>query len=177
MFLIFGPLMGLAQVYESQYAVFDRKVVLVRGIKESSELVCVVPKGNPVRIMERIGGPFYKAQYKDQKGYLISFNLENRFKNVRGKPGTETVSIPSPERLFVNVSRKTYLTKKKDHRKDYKMVVIVPKHERLEILDRVKRGKYLVKYKTHVGVCDLGSYNVKDEVELAFLERMEVNRS
>ena len=48
LFLIFGPLMGRAQVYESQYAVFDRKVVLVRGIKESSELVCVVPKGNPV---------------------------------------------------------------------------------------------------------------------------------
>ena len=177
LFLIFGPLIGLAQVYESQYAVFDRKVVLVRGIKESSELVCVVPKGNPVRIMERIGGPFYKAQYQDQKGYLISFNLENRFKNLKGKSETETLSIPSPQRLFVKVSRKTYLTKKKDHRKDYKMVVIVPKHERLEILDRVKRGKYLVKYKTHVGICDLGSYNVKDEVELAFLERMEVNRS
>jgi hypothetical protein len=86
------------------------------------------------------------------------------------------VRIPSPERLVVKVSRKTYITKKKDFKKDYKMIITVPKNETLEILDRVKRGKYLVRYKTHVGITDLNSYNVKDKVELAFLERMDINR-
>ena len=164
-------------MYESKYAVFDRKVVLLKGVKESSELVCVVPKGNPVRIVERVGGPFYKAQYKDWKGYLVSFNLDNRFKSDSKKSRSEDVRIPSPEKLFVKVSRKTYIMKKKDFKKDYKMIITVPKHETLEILDRVKRGKYLVRYKTHVGITDLNSYNVKDDVELAFLERMDIHRS
>ena len=176
LFLILAGSLGYGQVYDSKYAVFDRKVVLVKGVKESSELVCVVPKGNPVRIMERVGGPFYRAQYKDWKGYLISFNLENRFKNNPNGAKENDVRIPAPERLLVKVSRKTYITKKKDHRKDYKMIITVPKHETLEILDRVKKGKYLVKYKTHIGICDLSSYNVKDDVELAFLERMDINR-
>ena len=177
LFLILVGSLAFGQAYDSKYAVFDRKVVLVKGVKESSELVCVVPKGNPVRIMERVGGPFYKAQYKDWKGYLISFNLENRFKDDSKKSGSENVRIPSPEKLFVKVSRKTYIMKKKDFKKDYKMIITVPKHETLEILDRVKRGKYLVRYKSHVGLVDLNSYNVKDDVELAFLERMEINRS
>ncbi len=176
LFLILFGSQGFGQMYDSKYAVFDRKVVLVKGIKESSELVCVVPKGNPVRIVERVGGPFYKAQYKDWKGYLISFNLDNRFKSDSKVSRSESVRIPSPEKLFVKVSRKTYITKKKDFKKDYKMIITVPKHETLEILDRVKRGKYLVRYKTHVGITDLNSYNVKDDVELAFLERMNINR-
>ena len=177
LFLIFVGSQGFGQMYDSKYAVFDRKVVLVKGVKESSELVCVVPKGNPVRIVERVGGPFYKAQYKDWKGYLISFNLDNRFKSDSKKSRSEDVRIPSPEKLFVKVSRKTYIMKKKDFKKDYKMIITVPKHETLEILDRVKRGKYLVRYKTHVGITDLNSYNVKDDVELAFLERMDIHRS
>lgn len=177
LFLILVGSQGFGQMYDSKYAVFDRKVVLVKGVKESSELVCVVPKGNPVRIVERVGGPFYKAQYKDWKGYLISFNLDNRFKSDSKKSRSESVRIPSPEKLFVKVSRKTYIMKKKDFKKDYKMIITVPKHETLEILDRVKRGKYLVRYKTHVGITDLNSYNVKDDVELAFLERMDINRS
>jgi len=177
LFLILAGSQGFGQMYDSKYAVFDRKVVLVKGVKESSELVCVVPKGNPVRIMERVGGPFYKAQYKDWKGYLISFNLDNRFKSDSKKSSSEEVRIPTPEKLYVRVSRKTYIMKKKDFKKDYKMIITVPKHETLEILDRVKRGKYLVRYKTHVGIVDLNSYNVKDDVELAFLERMEINRS
>ena len=177
LFLILVGSQGFGQMYDSKYAVFDRKVVLVKGVKESSELVCVVPKGNPVRIVERVGGPFYKAQYKDWKGYLISFNLDNRFKSDSRKSRSEDVRIPSPEKLFVKVSRKTYIMKKKDFKKDYKMIITVPKHETLEILDRVKRGKYLVRYKTHVGITDLNSYNVKDDVELAFLERMDIHRS
>ncbi len=176
LFLIFVGSQGFGQMYDSKYAVFDRKVVLVKGVKESSELVCVVPKGNPVRIVERVGGPFYKAQYKDWKGYLVSFNLDNRFKSDSKKSRSESVRIPSPEKLFVKVSRKTYIMKKKDFKKDYKMIITVPKHETLEILDRVKRGKYLVRYKTHVGITDLNSYNVKDDVELAFLERMDIHR-
>ena len=177
LFLIFVGSQGFGQMYDSKYAVFDRKVVLVKGVKESSELVCVVPKGNPVRIVERVGGPFYKAQYKDWKGYLISFNLDNRFKSDSKVSRSESVRIPSPEKLFVKVSRKTYITKKKDFKKDYKMFITVPKHETLEILDRVKRSKYLVKYKSHVGLADLSSYNVNDDVELAFIERMKINRS
>ena len=177
LFLIFVGSQGFGQMYDSKYAVFDRKVVLVKGVKESSELVCVVPKGNPVRIVERVGGPFYKAQYKDWKGYLVSFKLDNRFKSDSKKSRSEDVRIPSPEKLFVKVSRKTYIMKKKDFKKDYKMIITVPKHETLEILDRVKRGKYLVRYKTHVGITDLNSYNVKDDVELAFLERMDIHRS
>lgn len=177
LFLILVGSHGFGQVYDSKYAVFDRKVVLVKGVKESSELVCVVPKGNPVRIMERVGGPFYKAQYKNWRGYLISFNLGHRFKNNSNKSSSESVRIPAPEKLLVKVSRKTYITKRKDFKKDYKMIIAVPKHETLEILDRVKRGKYLVKYKSHTGLADLGSYNIKDDVEVAFLERMEINRS
>jgi len=176
LFLILAGSHAFGQVFDSKYAVFDRKVVLVKGVKESSEMVCVVPKGKPVHILERVGGPFYKARYKDWKGYLISFNLDNRFKKNSKETSLERVRIPSPERLVVKVSRKTYITKKKDFKKDYKMIITVPKNETLEILDRVKRGKYLVRYKTHVGVTDLNSYNVKDKVELAFLERMDINR-
>ena len=55
LFLIFVGSQGFGQMYDSKYAVFDRKVVLVKGVKESSERVCVVTKGNPVRIVERVG--------------------------------------------------------------------------------------------------------------------------
>ena len=177
LFLILFSFAGFGQVFDSKYAVFDRKVVLVKGMWESSELVCVVPKGNPVQIVERVGGPFYKARYKDWKGYLISFNLNNRLEKNDQLNSSQPYSIKTPNKLYVTVSRKTYIVKKKSSRKDYKMIITVPKRERLEILDRVKKGKYLVKYKSHVGICDLGSHNVKDEVEAAFLERMKVNRS
>jgi uncharacterized protein YgiM (DUF1202 family) len=173
LFLIFCPLLGNSQVYDSKYAVFDRKVVLVRGASESSELVCVVPRGNPVRIVERVGGPFYKAQYKDKKGYLISFNLENRFKRNYADLQSSSGVRSLPGKTFVKTSRKTYITKKTD----YRMVIAVPKRTTLEVLDRVKRGKYLVKYKGHIGYCDLGSFNVKDKTEQASLERMKINRS
>ena len=173
LFLILTSALGYGQNYESSYAVFDRKVVLVKGIRESSELVCVVPKGNPVRIMEKVRGPIYKAQYKNWKGYIISFNLEKRLESNLGNFKMHNIVRSAPKKNYVTLSRKTYITKKTD----YKMVIAVPKRQTLQVLDRVKKGKYLVKYKNHVGYAELGRYNIQNEVAQALLANMKINRS
>ncbi len=173
LFLILISALGYGQNYESKFAVFDRKIVLLKGTRESSELLCVVPKGNPVRIMEKVRGPIYKAQYKNWNGYIVSFNLEKRLANNPGNFKRQYLVRSSPRKHYVTLSRKTYITKKTD----YKMVIAVPKRQTLEVLDRVKRGKYLVKYKNHIGYSDLGRYNVKNEVSQALLANMKIDRS
>ena len=164
---------GFGQNYESKYAVFDRKVVMVKGVSQTSELVCVVPKGNPVRIMEKVRGPIYKAQYKDWNGYIISFNLDNKLRKQQGKVGQKQVVRTSSKKTYVTLSRKTYITKKGE----YKMVLAVPKRETVQVLERVKKAKFLVRYKNHIGYADLGSYNVQNNVIWAMLSNMKVNKS
>lgn len=164
---------GFTQNYISKYAVFDKKIVLVKGANKGSELVCVVPKGNPVQIMEKVRGPIYKAQYKNWNGYLVSFNLENRLKKQYSRVNREQGVRNSSKRTYVTLSRKTYITKKTD----YKMVLAVPKRQTIEVLERVKKTKYLVRYKNHIGYADLSSYNIKNDVAWAMLSNMSINRS
>ena len=172
-FLILISALGYGQNYESKFAVFDRNIVLLNGLKENSERVCVVPKGNPVRIMEKVRGPIYKAQYKNWNGYIVSFNLKNRLENNPNNLKKQYVVRSSPRKTYVTLSRKTYITKKTN----YKMVIVVPKRQTLEVLDRVKKGKYLVKYKNHIGYADLGSFNLQNDVSQALLTTMKINRS
>ena len=146
---------------------------MVKGVRESSELVCVVPKGNPVRIMEKVRGPIYKAQYKNWNGYIISFNLENRLQRLNTGARKPSVVGSSSKKTYITLSRKTYITKKDG----YKMVIAVPKSETLEVLDRVKKGKFLVRYKSHIGFTELGSFNVQNEVSQALLSTMRINKS
>lgn len=164
---------GFGQHYESKYAVFDRKVVLVKGVNQTSELVCVVPKGNPVQIMEKVRGPIYKAQYKNWNGYIISFNLENKLKKQQSNVSREQVVRASSKKTYVTLSRKVYITKKGE----YKMVLAVPKREVIEILDRVRKGKFLVRYKNHIGYADLGSFNIQNNTAWAMLSSMKINKS
>ena len=57
------------------------------------------------------------------------------------------------------------------------MVIAVPKRETLEVMERVKRGKYLVRYKNHIGYADLGSFNIQNEMSSALLATMKINKS
>ena len=164
---------GFGQNYESKYAVFDKKVVLVKGVNQTSELVCVVPRGNPVQIMGKVRGPIYKAQYKNWNGYIISFNLENKLKKQQGSVNRQQAVRTSTKKIYVTLSRKTYITKKGD----YKMVLAVPKRETIQILDRVKKGKFLVRYKNHIGYADLSSYNIRNNTAWALLSDMKINKS
>ena len=173
LFLILISVLGYGQNYESKYAVFDKKMVMLKGIKENSELVCVVPKGNAVRIMEKLNGPIYKAQYKNWNGYIISFKLKNQLESNPGNLKKQQFDHKWTGKKYVTLSRKTYITKKTD----YKMVIAVPKRQTLEVLDRVKKGKYLVKYKNHIGFAELGGYNVQNEVTQALLATMKINKS
>lgn len=173
LFLILISFLGYGQNYDSKYAVFDKKMVMLKGARENSELVCVVPKGNAIRIMEKVNGPIYKAQYKNWNGYIISFNLKNRLeKNSVNVKKPQFVSNSSRKK-YVTLSRKTYITKKTN----YKMVIAVPKREILEVLDRVKKGKYLVRYRNHIGYTDLGRHNIHNEVSHALLATMKINKS
>ncbi len=97
LFILISAL-GYGQNYESKYAVFDRNMVLVNGTKENSERVCVVPKGKPVRIMEKVRGPIYKAQYKNWKGYIVSFNLKNRLENNPSNVKKQYIVRKSPKK-------------------------------------------------------------------------------
>ncbi len=173
LFLILISALGYGQNYESKYAVFDRNIVLVNGTKENSELVCVVPKGNPIRIMEKVRGPIYRAQYQNWKGYIVSFNLKNRLEKKPGNLKRQNVVRSSPHKTYVTLSRKTYITKKTN----YKMVIVVPKRQTLEVLDRVKKGKYLVRYRNHIGYAELGKYNIQNEMSQALLSTMKINKS
>ncbi len=172
LFILISSL-GYGQNYESKYAVFDRNMVLVNSTKENSERVCVVPKGKPVRIMEKVRGPIYKAQYKNWNGYLVSFNLKNRLEKSPSNVKRQYIVRKSPKKTYVTLSRKTYITKKTN----YKMVIAVPKRETLEVMERVKRGKYLVRYKNHIGYADLGSFNIQNEMSSALLATMKINKS
>ena len=161
------------QVYESKYAVFDKKVVLVKGLSESSELLCIVPKGNPVRILEKLRGPVYKAKYKAWSGYLISFNLGTTFEKNLSTATAQRTSYKIPGNLYVTLSHKAYIKK----RKEYKMIIAVPKGERVQVLEKVSKGKYLVKYKNHIGYCELGRFVVKDEGAQKSLKNLKINKS
>ncbi len=173
LFLFLISVSGYGQNYDSQYAVFDKKMVMLNGTRENSELVCVVPKGKAVRIMEKVSGPIYRAQYENWKGYIISFNLKNRLEKKLVPVKKQQFVRNTTRRRYVTLSRKTYITKKTN----YKMVIAVPKRQTLEVLDRVKKGKYLVRYKYHIGYADLGSYNVQNEVSQALLATMKINKS
>lgn len=164
---------GFGQSYTSKYAVFDKKIVLVKGASKDSELVCVVPKGDPVQIMAKVRGPIYKAQYKNWNGYLVSFNLEKRLKKQFTAVKRISAAGNSSKRTYVTLSRKTYITKKTD----YKMVLAVPKRQTIEVLDRVKKARFLVRYKNHIGYADLSSYNVENDVAWAMLSNKKINRS
>lgn len=170
--LIYSMSLG-AQKYENQYAVFDKNVVLMDGTKANSELVSVVPKGNAVRILERIGGPIYKVEYKNLMGYLVSFGLKNRFERNQQLLNPREVKSPAVfENQMITLARKTYVSKKGD----YKMLLAIPKGETIKVLERVKKGKYLIQYRNHLGYCILNSYNVRDKMALAFIESMYVNK-
>ncbi|MGI9530614.1 caspase family protein [Lutimonas sp.] len=173
LWLILLTAVGYGQHGDSKYAVFDKKMVMLKDLKKDSELVCVVPKGDAVRIVEKVKGPIYKAQYGDWNGYIVSFNLKNRL-SAKKQPATKTyVKRSSGSKHYVTLSRRTYITKKSN----YKLVVSVPKKETIEVMDRVKKGKYLVRYKNHVGYTDLNSYNVKNEVSQALLSTMKINKA
>ena len=173
LFLILMSVFGYGQNYDSKYAVFDKKMVMLKGARENSELICVVPKGNAIRIMEKVNGPIYKAQYKNWNGYIISFNLKNRLeKNLVNVKKQQFISNSSRKK-YVTLSRKTYITKKAK----YKMVIAVPKRETLEVLERVKKGKYLVRYRNHIGYTDLGRHNIQNEVSQALLATRKINKS
>ena len=171
--LILITALAYGQNYESKYAVFDKKMVMLKDLKKDSELVCVVPKGDAVRIVEKVKGPIYKAQYGNWNGYIVSFNLKNRLASNQHQIKKPYVRPSSRSKQYVTLSRRTYITKKSN----YKMVVSVPKREIIEVLDRVKKGKFLVRYKNHIGYTDLGSYNVQNEVSQALLTTMKINKS
>ena len=173
LFLILISVLGYGQNYDSKYAVFDKKMLMLKGTRENSELVCVVPKGNAIRIMEKVNGPIYKAQYKNWNGYIISFNLKNRLERNLVNVKKPQFVPNSSRKKYVTLSRKTYITKKTN----YKMVIAVPKREILEVMSRVKKSKYLVRYRNHIGYTDLGRHNIHNEVSQALLATMKINKS
>ena len=173
LFLILISILGYGQSFESKYAVFDKNMVLMNGFKENSDLVCVVPEGNAVQIIGKVRGPIYKAQYKNWKGYIISYNLAKRLEDNPSKLKKQYFVRNSGRKNYVVLSRKTYITKKTN----YKKVIAVPKRETIEVLDRVRKGKYLVKYMNHIGYAELGRFNIQNEVSQALLATMKINKS